>query len=200
MGRDTEGSCSLTVGKNVQAIADVELAALRRRSVGERFGDRVAARAGSINFVLFHAAWFVLWILVNANAIPGVPAFDPYPFAFLTLVVSLEAIFLSIFVLVSQNRMSRQAELRGHLDLQVNLLAEQESTAALHLLKTLCEHLGIDAATRSEDQRLLDKTNIKEILTELQGTLPDEAHHAPDANGIVNATELKSSPHKGEEP
>jgi uncharacterized membrane protein len=94
-------------------------------------------------FGLAHLAWFGTWIVVNGGVLPGFEPFDPYPFSFLTLVVSLEAIFLSIFVLLSQNRLTRQAEKRAHLDLQVNLLAEQESTIALQLLQRICEHLGI---------------------------------------------------------
>ena len=73
----------------------------------------------------------------------GVKAFDPYPFGLLTMVVSLEAIFLTIMVLISQNRMTMQADRRAHLDLQVNLLAEQEATAMVRMLERITLHLGL---------------------------------------------------------
>jgi len=129
---------------NVRTIAKLERDALLRRSAAERIGDRVASVAGSATFAILHIGWFAGWILVNVGVVPGVPVFDPYPFNFLTLVVSLEAIFLSIFVLISQNRLTRQADRRAHLDLQINLLAEQEATMTLRLLQRICRHLGLE--------------------------------------------------------
>ena len=78
--------------------------------------------------------------------------FDPFPYAFLTLVVSLEAIFLSLFILMSQNRAALHADRRAHLDLQINLLAEHESTKTLELLKALCEHHGLACSQDPEDR------------------------------------------------
>ena len=115
--------------KNVRAIAELERTALHERSAADRVGDAIARTTGSAPFAVVHLAWFGSWVLLNTGRIPGITPFDPYPFSFLTLVVSLEAIFLSVFVLMSQNRMTRHAEKRAHLDLQVNLLAEQELTA-----------------------------------------------------------------------
>ena len=106
---------------------------------------------------------------------PGMRAFDPFPFGLLTTIVSLEAIFLSLFILISQNRMSWQAERRDHLDLQVNLLAEEESTATLALLRRLCEHEGMDV--RGEDlgsRHLEQKTNVRALMDELKKELPSE--------------------------
>src|SRR5688572_22625164 len=115
--------------KNIRAIADLEQRALHERSAADRLSDAISRATGSGPFALFHVIGFSLWLLINLGIVPGLEPFDPYPFNFLTLVVSLEAIFLSVFVLMSQNRMSRQAEKRAHLDLQVDMLAEQELTA-----------------------------------------------------------------------
>jgi uncharacterized membrane protein len=105
--------------------------------------------------------------VVNAGLVPGVRSFDPYPFTFLTLVVSLEAIFLSIFVLASENRAAQQAERRAQLDLQVNLLAEQESTAALQMLRALCDHLGVNHGSPPGEEELAEKTAPESLMAEM---------------------------------
>jgi uncharacterized membrane protein len=157
---------------NLSTVAKLEAEHLLARSLGERLGDTIGRLAGSGWFALGHVAWFGGWLAVNTAAVPGVPAFDPYPFPLLTLAVSLEAIFLSIFVLVSQNRMTRQADRRAHLDLQVNLLAEQEATATLRALHRISEHLGIPALPSAEEAKLEARTDIERIATEIDRTLP----------------------------
>src|SRR4030095_8447065 len=104
----------------------------------------------------------------------GIEPFDPYPFNLLTMIVSLEAIFITIGVLISQNRMARQADRRAHLDLQINLLAEQESTAPLRLLARIAERLGIEPehAVTKEQAQLEAETDIKQLVTELDKKLP----------------------------
>jgi len=87
-----------------------------------------------------HVVWFGVWVL--ANTLPGVRHFDPYPFTFLTFVVSLEAIFLSTFILISQNHETKLSERRSHLDLQINLLTEQENTKMLKILSSIAERVG----------------------------------------------------------
>lgn len=96
--------------ENIRAVADIEHEYLAQRSHEERLGDTVARFAGSATFFVLNVVWYLAWILLNARIIPGLHPFDPYPFTFLTLMVSLEAIFLAIFVLASQNRMSRLAD------------------------------------------------------------------------------------------
>jgi uncharacterized membrane protein len=97
-----------------------------RSTTIERVADVIAEFSGSILFLVLNAAWFTAWI--TWNLIPGIPHFDPYPFGFLTMVVSLEAIFLSIFVLVSQNRQGAKDRLRADAEYEVNLKAELEIT------------------------------------------------------------------------
>ena len=104
-----------------------------------RRGSRQRARAekperSRKRNVYLHAVWFIVWITINLRWIPGVKPFDPFPFGLLTMIVSLEAIFLSTFVLVSQNRMTVLADKRADLDLQINLLSEYEVTRILTLV------------------------------------------------------------------
>jgi uncharacterized membrane protein len=147
--------------RNIEAIAALEREALHDRSRLDRFTDVVTAAAGSPAFIIAHAVWFGGWIALN---VLREHPFDPYPFGLLMLMVSLEAIFLSAAVLMTQNRMQRQADRRAHLDLQVNLLAEQELMTMLKMLKGMCRRLDVqvDADDRSVEQQLQD-TDIHTI-------------------------------------
>jgi uncharacterized membrane protein len=136
-------------------------------------GDAIAHRAGRLWFISAHAIWFGGWILLNAGLVPGIRAFDPYPYQFLTFVVSLEAIFLSLFILMSQNRGNKQADSRSHLDLQINLLAEQESTKMLQMLQKLCEHHNLSIAHDPELELLTNPTEPETLLKELKENLPE---------------------------
>jgi uncharacterized membrane protein len=95
--------------RNIRAIARLENEALHQRSLTDRVSDSITRLAGSSVFILVHIIWFTIWIILNLGRVPAIHPFDPYPFTFLTMVVSLEAIFLSIFVLISQNRMALRA-------------------------------------------------------------------------------------------
>ena len=143
------------------------------RSSADRLSDAITWVAGSSGFVAAHVIFFTAWITLNVGMVASVPVFDPYPFSFLTLVVSLEAIFLSIFVLMSQNRAARLADRRAHLDLQVDLLAERELTAILHMLRALCAKEKVvldDVGTDVND--LLEETDVTELASDLDEKLP----------------------------
>jgi len=122
------------------------------RGATEALADALTDVAGSTPFLLVHLAWFAIWIPWNVGWL-GLKPFDPYPFGFLTMVVSLEAIFLTIFVLMAQKRESAIAELREELALQVNLRIEEESTKTLQLVAGLYTRLGHRVA---EDAELAD--------------------------------------------
>jgi uncharacterized membrane protein len=159
---------------NIQKIADLEVEQINQRTLSERIGDRLVALAGTGIFALLHLVWFAGWLVVNLGWVPGLSPFDPYPFSLLTMIVSLEAIFITIGVLISQNRMARLGDRRAHLDLQINLLAEQESTATLRMLGRIAERLGIEpeTAVRREQVSLEAETDIKALVTELDKKLP----------------------------
>jgi uncharacterized membrane protein len=130
-----------TVESNVIKVSEIEERERKQRSLGEKIAELIAAFCGSMVFVYVHVVWFGAWIVIN-SMIPNL-AFDPFPYTFLTLVVSLEAIFLSTFILISQNHETRLTERRNHLDLQINMLAEQESTKTLDLLRKMATQMGV---------------------------------------------------------
>ena len=159
--------------QNIERVSNLESAAMQGRSRADRLSDAINQATGSTWFAAIHLTWFALWLLVNTGTIPGVPPFDPYPYSFLTLVVSLEAIFLSVFVLMSQNRMTRQADMRAHLDLQVNLLAEQELTAMLQMQRAICRKLDIEVEIADERlRRFIEDTDIDKLAASLEERLP----------------------------
>jgi uncharacterized membrane protein len=136
-------SQSEIVRKNTAAIAEMQRKITEARTLAGRVADGITNFTGSMVFVYVHIVWFALWILLNVGLIhiPNVSEFDPFPFQLLTMIVSLEAIFLSTFVLISQNRLSCASEKRAELDLQVNLLAEQKATKVLEMLDQITEQL-----------------------------------------------------------
>jgi uncharacterized membrane protein len=145
-------------------MAELERKALDDRTPVDRLTDGLARVAGSTRFLVLHAIWFAAWIVLNTTRV----AFDPFPYSLLNLIVALEAVFLTSVVLMTQNHMSRLADRRAHLDLQVNLLAEQELTAMLHMLHGLCTHAGVHVAIRDEHvQQLLTETDIRQIAVAL---------------------------------
>jgi uncharacterized membrane protein len=166
-------SVSTHLERNVRAIAQLEQNAMADRTPADRLSDAITWVAGSSGFVVAHVIFFTVWITLNIGLTASVPIFDPYPFSFLTLVVSLEAIFLSIFVLMSQNRAARLADRRAHLDLQVDLLAERELTAILHMLRALCakEKVVLDEVGTDVND-LLEETDITELASNLDEKLP----------------------------
>jgi len=134
----------------------------------QRFADRLIRIASSSVFLALHIVWFTAWIVWNTGVAGNTP-FDPYPFGFLTLVVSLEAIFLAIFVLMGQSRESAIAELREELTLQVNLRMEAEVTKTLQLVAGLYTRLGHTVAEDSELKEMLqalDAESLEKALIE----------------------------------
>ncbi len=122
---------------------------------------------------------FAIWIAANVRLFPIEP-FDPYPFSLLTILVGLEAIFLTLFVLASQNRLTQEENRRAHLDLQVNLLAEQEMTLVLQMLKEICEHLGLrDTIQSRKFIELVKATDVSQLAENLERTLSPEDQPAP---------------------
>ena len=152
----------------------MERKALEDRKPIDRLTDAVTRVSGSTTFIALHALWFTTWIVLNSTRL----AFDPFPYNLLNLIVALEAVFLTSVVLMTQNHMTRLADRRAHLDLQVNLLAEQELTAMLHMLHGLCTHSGVHVAIRDERvQQLLTETDIGKIAV----AIDQELHLAASA-------------------
>jgi len=168
------------VAGNIRAMVELAQKAKDDRSGVDRMTDAVARIAGSTPFLVVHAVWFGGWVLVNATRF----AFDPFPYSLLSLVVVLEAVFLTSVVLMTQNHMTRLADRRAHLDLQVNLLAEQALTAMLHMLHGLCTKAGVRVAIRDERvEQLLAETNIQEIAVALDRGLDAASAALTGADG-----------------
>lgn len=153
------------IERNIRTIISLRSQASRARSRQDRLADAMTSFSGRIVFVYVHLVWFGLWIGLNTGRL-GIAPFDPFPYGLLTMVVSLEAIFLSTFVLISQNRASAEAERRADLVLHIGLLTEHELTHVLHMLDAIQQHLSID----DEDSELADlemETKPEDVLAEI---------------------------------
>ena len=165
---------SQAVDENIGTIKLWEQAALEKRSPAEQVSEAITRIAGGGLMLVAHVAWFGVWLAVNAGWIPGVAPFDPFPFPLLTTIVSLEAIFLALFVLSSQNRMTRHSDQRSQLDLQVNLLSEKEMTAVLVLLQDIAKHMNVKVSLTPDYVKDLAKTTDIHKLTQRLEELPKD--------------------------
>jgi uncharacterized membrane protein len=157
------------VARNVRAVAELAKRAARQRSFVAQFCDRITYAAGTTWSLILHGTWFSSWIAVNALSRRP---FDPFPFSLLTSLVSLEAIFLTLFVLSSQNRLTQDSDQRAQLDLQVNLLAEQEMTLVLRMLRDLCERADVAVPEGLGD--VLCDVDIEQVAATVAEELSDE--------------------------
>lgn len=155
--RHHSSEASRRIIKSLKAKADAQ------RTISEKFADWMTGRFGSIGFLVLNAIVFGVWIIINAGVVPGVAPFDSFPFNFLTMVVSLEAIILAITVLISQNREMRVEDLRAEIDLQVDMIAEQEVTKLMRVVTLLAEKNGIDLSGDPEFQEMLKPTDTGRI-------------------------------------
>ena len=181
-----EGPPPTSVAK-IQEVAQLELETLKARTLLERWTVVVATAASSTAFTVGHLVWFAVWI--GANTLTRW-RFDPYPFSFLTLVVSLEAIVLTGFILRDQAYMALVSDRRAHLDLQVNLLAEEELTAIMRVLCGLASHVGYDArADNPHLDELLRHTNVRELAERIKTELDpatDVATEEAHGSGVAS--------------
>lgn len=173
------------VRKNTAAIIEMQRKITEARSFGGRIADGITDFTGSMAFVFLHVVWFGLWILLNVGLIhiPYVSEFDPFPFGLLTMIVSLEAIFLSTFVLISQNRLAAAGEKRAELDLQINLLAEQKATKVLEMLDQITEQLDqvgsrFNFKPDPEVKALKVSPDPKEVLRVIEKTVKEDSKEA----------------------
>lgn len=149
-------------------IQSFEVKANANRTITEKMADFMTAKFGSMAFLLLNALWFSSWILINTGFIPGVVPFDPFPFGLLTMVVSLEAIFLAITVLIAQNRAAKTDDLREEVGLQINTIAEEEITKMMELQVLLLEKSGIDVSNDAELKKMLEPTDTSKIEKTLE--------------------------------
>jgi uncharacterized membrane protein len=175
LGQGKPGSITSTALANIETIVRLEAEFIEQRTFWNRLADEIAGFAGSIKFVVLHVAWFTSWFVVNRGLIPGIRPFDPYPFVLLAMIVSCEAVLLSTFVLISQNRMSSRSEQRNQLHLQIALLMEKELTKVLQTQQRLSEHLGVNEVVEDKVvSELSEDTAVDTLARELKRQLPGE--------------------------
>lgn len=161
--------------RNIDAVVRLEQEFLEQRTAADRISDVIVSYAGTMTVFLLHIAAFIAWIVLNSGVVPGVRPWDPFPFILLTMFVSMEGVILALFVLMKQNRMSRRADERDHLHLQINLLAEKEVTKLLQMQQAVCEKLGIALPAQDPEVRELSQnTAVDRLARELKEKLPDE--------------------------
>lgn len=165
---DKTSSYQQTISRRRAMVQSIKAKANMRRSGSEKFADWMTEFFGTIEFLWFNIIWFVVWLLINTGAIPFLPIFDPFPFGVLTMVVSLEAIFLAVIVLISQNRAARISELREEIDIQVNIIAETEITKIIKLVIVLLEKNGVSVSTDPELRKMLSPIDMEHIEQELE--------------------------------
>ena len=154
------------IERNIRTIIDLRHKAANRRDLEARVSDIITDVSGRMIFVYFHVVWFGLWIILNTSLL-GFKAFDPFPYGLLTMIVSLEAIFLATFVLISQNRTAAEADHRADLDLQINLLTEHEITRVIRMLDLIGRKLEVEIELDEELLQLERNVEPQQVMQEM---------------------------------
>jgi uncharacterized membrane protein len=163
----TTGQFSRVLARNIDGLVAMRHEEERKRTTQERLSDAITRFTGSLRFVYIHAFLFGSWIIWNLGWIPGLPLFDP-SFVVLAMVASVEAIFLSTFVLISQNRMQAQAEKRAELDLQISLLAEHEITQLMTVVEAVARRLGVELPGNSDIEEVKLDVDPRAVLNAIE--------------------------------
>lgn len=151
-----------------KTLRSIKAKADSKRTPSEKIADWVTSRFGSMSFLALNVLFFLSWIIINTGQIKGIYAFDPFPFILLTTIVSLEAIILAIFVLISQNRIMKVDELREEIHLQIDLISEREITKIMKMLALLLEKHGVDLSHDPELIKMLKPVSEEEIGKRLE--------------------------------
>ncbi len=161
--QDISDASSETLTQRLRTLKSIKTKADDKRSFLDIIADRATKFFGSNLFLYINVIWFISWLVINTNGIPGIEPFDPFPFSFLTSTVSLEAIILAIFVLISQNRAAKVADLREETQLQINILAEEENTKILRMLVLLLQKNKIPIPKDKQLKEMLRKTDTQKL-------------------------------------
>jgi uncharacterized membrane protein len=161
------GSVEELTRRNVERILGLEAADREKATTADRVARAVTSFSGSMRFVWINALLVSSWVVFNL-ALPEPRGFDPFPFSLLTLILSVEAIFLAIFILINQNRAARVSEKRSHLDLQLNLLSEQENTKMLMMLEQIGQAVGAEISEGAEVRALAQPTQPEAVSEQIE--------------------------------
>jgi uncharacterized membrane protein len=157
------------LGRNIHALQNRRRLEEERAPLQERIADAITRFTGSMYFVYLHLAIFGVWIIANLGWIPGVPQWDP-SFVVLAMIASVEAIFLSTFVLITQNRMAAAADKRADLDLQISLLAEHEITKLVTIASAIADHMNVHTGLDAELDEINQDVDPEAVLNEIEAT------------------------------
>jgi len=167
MAEREEPALAQVIERNIKTIIALRQKVSDDRGLQDRIADGITSFSGRMSFIYLHVVWFTAWVLLNTGRV-GIAPFDPFPYGLLTMIVSLEAIFLSAFVLISQNRLAAESERRAELDLHIGLLTEHELTRALSMLDAIHRKLGIDSDQDHELAELERETRPEDVLAEIE--------------------------------
>jgi uncharacterized membrane protein len=163
------GDMAGLIERNIGALVERRRQERAKTSLEDKVADAITGFAGSMKFVYLHLLLYGAWIAINLGWIPPVPRFDP-TFVILAMVASVEAIFISTFVLVSQNRMAALADQRADLDLQISLLSEHEITRLVTLVAEIARRMDVPAASNPELHELAKDVAPEQVLDRMQET------------------------------
>jgi uncharacterized membrane protein len=164
--------------RNVAVIAEMEQAAAQVRTRGDRVAERLAAWVGSWTFLITQSIILLAWMTLNITAY--FRQWDPYPFVLLNLALAFQSAYAAPILMISQNRQAKLSERRNHLDLQINMLAEQETTEILRLLRLLCERSGVAAGKGDDGSAFEEETQHAEILRQIEGEIENRVEEITD--------------------
>ena len=162
---------SSVLERNIQALQLRRQREQQEATTQERLADAITRFTGSMRFVYLHLALFGFWIVANLGWVPGVPSWDP-SFVVLAMIASVEAIFLSTFVLISQNRMAAVADKRADLDLQISLLAEHEVTRLVTLVGEIADRMGVTTDVDDDLGEIAQDVAPEAVLDHIEATEP----------------------------
>ncbi|MEZ2131504.1 DUF1003 domain-containing protein [Sinorhizobium sp. CB7] len=168
----TSSTVSRRLDRNIEALLERRQEEVRHASLQDRVAGAITRFAGSMTFVYIHAIVFGAWIIANIGLLPVVPAFDP-SLVILAMVASVEAIFISTFVMISQNRMAEADDKRADLNLQISLLAEHEATQLLTIASAIAEKLGVDLDQKEEIEELKEDVTPEDVLDTMERKFQD---------------------------
>ena len=178
-------------------VQSFEAKELKKRSWAIRLADDLTSTFGSLSFLIFNILFFIIWIFINTNRIPIVSSFDPFPFPLMTTIVSLEAIILTLIVLMSQNRQSFISNLREEIDMQVNIASEREITKILQILVKIIDKQGIKLKDKELDEMLkgIEVSYIERKLEEqLESKRVNPIQKVVEIAQNITSSEVSQSP------
>lgn len=168
MGQERHNKLHHRLHRKRHLIKSFKEKANARRTFTEKFADFMTTKFGSMTFLWVNVLFFGLWFAINTNKVPAIPAFDHFPFGLLTVIVSLEAIFLAITVLISQNRASRLADFREEVAIQIDTVAEEEITKLIELQLMVLKNQGVDVSNDPKIKEMLEAGDAEKIEKALE--------------------------------